>query len=133
MPISTGKYPKAKPELTQRDDSRYQGVLQGEACSEFSQEEDSIGEEVQKGNGNQPFMLSRWENNSDKELMQDNWEHMRLQKIGVKPLLREEDEWDKVSILNRCKKTESKDWEVLQEMGSQCLSLAKLAGGVPGI
>lgn len=48
-------------------------------------------------------MLSRWEKDSDKELMQDNLEHMRLQKIRVKPLLREEDEWDKVTILNLCK------------------------------
>ncbi|XP_005060673.1 PREDICTED: uncharacterized protein LOC101819595 [Ficedula albicollis] len=68
---------------------------------ERSKVEDSIGQKVSKGNVNRPSIQSSWENDSDKELMQDNWEHMRcgVHSTRVKPLLQEEDELDNLSVL----------------------------------
>lgn len=58
--------------------------------------------------------------------MSDKWEHVRLQRVRVKPLLWEEDNWDKAASSSCAKKAESKDREVLQKTDSQCLSLGRL-------
>ncbi|RMC05310.1 hypothetical protein DUI87_18499 [Hirundo rustica rustica] len=66
---------------------------------ELSNEEDSIGQAVPRGNGKPPAVQSRWEDDSDKELQQDDWESVTAHIIRVKPLLREDDECDEVSVL----------------------------------
>nr|XP_005491859.1 uncharacterized protein LOC102072260 [Zonotrichia albicollis] len=65
----------------------------------LSEEENSVGQEFSKGNGDRLSVQSIWEDNSDKELAQDNWKCVRVQSIGVKALLWEEDDWDKLSVL----------------------------------
>ncbi|KAL2294268.1 hypothetical protein Nmel_007993 [Mimus melanotis] len=65
---------------------------------ELSKVEDSIGQKVSKGNINRPSIQSSWENDNDKELMQDSWEHMSAHSTRVKPLL-QEDELDNLSVL----------------------------------
>lgn len=79
---------------------------------ELSEEEDSDGQEVSRGTGKRPSVQSSWGNDSDQDLAQDSWE----QSIGDKPLLREEDEWDEVSVIEL--------WEESREQ-----RLAGLAGG----
>ncbi|RMC06443.1 hypothetical protein DUI87_15877 [Hirundo rustica rustica] len=66
---------------------------------ELSEEEDSVGQEFSKGNDNRPSVQSNWEDDSDNELAQDNWEHVSIQNTGIKALLREEDDWDELSVL----------------------------------
>ncbi|XP_064272561.1 uncharacterized protein LOC135298678 [Passer domesticus] len=62
---------------------------------ELSQEEDSIGQEVFRGNSERPSVESSWASDSDQDLMQDSWE----ESTGAKPLLQEDDEWDERSVL----------------------------------
>ncbi|CAN8184591.1 unnamed protein product [Coccothraustes coccothraustes] len=72
---------------------------QGFILQELSQDEGSIGQEVPKGNGNRPSVQSSWEDDSDKELEQDNRERVTPHSIRTKALLQEEDEWDDVNVL----------------------------------
>lgn len=66
---------------------------------ELSEVEDSVGQDFSKGNGNRPSVQSSWEDDSDNELARDIWEHVSVQSLGVKPLLREDDDWDELSDL----------------------------------
>ncbi|KAF4804783.1 hypothetical protein TURU_004406 [Turdus rufiventris] len=59
---------------------------------ELCKEEDSIGQEAPKGNRNRPLVQSKWEDNSDQELEQENWEGVTALSMGLKALLREDDE-----------------------------------------
>lgn len=68
-----------------------------EGYEEPSDWEECIGQEFSKGNDNRPSVQSSWEDDSDNELAQDNWEHVSIQSVVVKPLPREEDDWDELS------------------------------------
>lgn len=91
----------SKRELSPRDVGSSQAMSDWEQfiLQELSQDQDSIGQEMPKGNGNPPSVQSSWKDDSDQELKQDNRERDTTHSIGVKPLLQEEDKWDDVSVL----------------------------------
>ncbi|CAN8197055.1 unnamed protein product [Coccothraustes coccothraustes] len=66
---------------------------------DLSQGEVDIGQDVSRGNGSRPSGHSSWENESDMGLTQETCEDETEHGIGTKPLAPEDDEWDKVSIL----------------------------------
>lgn len=85
-----------------------------EGCKELSDWEESIlqalseGEDsvASQGNGDRPSVQSSWEDDGDQELSQDNQENVSTQSLGVKGLLREEDEWEELSVLELCEEEE---------------------------
>lgn len=91
----------SKHELSPDEDRSYQEVSEWEEfiLQELSQDEDSISQEVPKRNWNPPSVQSSWEDDGDKELERDDWQSASSGSFGVKPLPREEDEWDDTSVL----------------------------------
>lgn len=81
-------------ELSDWEESILQALLEGE---------DSAGS---KGHGNRPSVQSSWEDDSDNELAQHHQENVSTQSLGVKALLREEDDWDELSVVELCEEEE---------------------------
>ncbi|XP_039411719.1 MAP7 domain-containing protein 1-like [Corvus cornix cornix] len=77
-------------ELSDWEEHIGQDLSQGETC---------IGQDVSRGNGSRPSAQSSWEDDSDKELVQEIWEEETEHGIGTKPLQPEDDEWDELGVL----------------------------------
>ncbi|XP_027488113.1 retinitis pigmentosa 1-like 1 protein, partial [Corapipo altera] len=78
----------------QRKFSNYQELLsdwEDSIAQELGHAEDSLGQDFSDWEDYTPSWLSRWEDDSDRELALADWEHTSVPSLGVKPLLLEED------------------------------------------
>ncbi|XP_027557583.1 uncharacterized protein LOC113976527 [Neopelma chrysocephalum] len=101
------------PELTESEETSTEGQFRGKfsgfqerlsdwedsVAEELSQDEDSFGQEFSDWEVYRPSILSRWEDDSDRELMLQDWERMTMHSFEVRPLRPEDDEWEELSVL----------------------------------
>lgn len=94
-PLATKNFPAGKNgwrrAVPRRSSSPALSDWEDSVGQELSEEEASIGQELSQGSGSRPSVQASGEDDSDKELAQDNWEHGRAHSTGVKPLLWEKD------------------------------------------
>lgn len=91
----------SKRELSPKDVGTHQGMSDWEEfiLQELSQDKDSSAHEAPEGNGNRLPVQAGWEDDSDNELRQDNWESGTTHSIVVELLPQEDDEWDDANVL----------------------------------
>ncbi|XP_056370421.1 dentin matrix acidic phosphoprotein 1-like [Oenanthe melanoleuca] len=107
-------------ELSQSDVKSWEEVSywEGHNCQARSQEEASFGQDVSRGNKQGPSAHSSCEDGSDPEVAQEPWEVGSNSRAWMRALAAEQDEWDKLSVLELpLEEDHQEKWRVFAEEG----------------